>query len=262
MAPARALAPWGRFYRGGLLASPSCSRPTSRILDEMGSVEDLQASVAADYELLAMPSWPDPHPGMAAPRDDEYSRVTQPERYRIVQGRARAWTRALQAVPGVEAENLTPAPLDADGHLGDFDRGVRLTPRRPGTLALLLLERDAPLTQGDARLPVLHISVVRPEISVMMLPDCGCDACDSGSQDLLRAIDETIVSVVGGTSVVLRGKAWQAHWWPEGARSGGGRRAPGHDQVMEWCRRLASGQDVRLPRGTEALVGHTWLEGP
>lgn len=228
----------------------------------MGSQADLQASVAADYGLLAMPSWPDPHPGMAPPRADEYTRVTQPERYGIVHARAHAWGRALAALPGVEADTLAPAPLDANGHLGNFDRGIRLTSPRPGTLALLLLERDAPLTQQDATLPVLHISVVRPEISVMMLPVCGCDACDSGSEDLLRAIDETIISVIGGTSVVLRGKGWQAHWWPDGARSGGGRQAPSHRQAIEWCRRLASGQDVRLPRGTEALVGRSWLDEP
>jgi hypothetical protein len=232
----------------------------ARILDEMGSVDDLHASVVADYDLLGMPSWPDPHPGIASPGDEEYSRVTQPERYRIVQVRARTWARALRAVPGVHAETLTPAPLDVDGHFGHFDRGVRLTSRRPGTLALLLLERDARIRQGDAVLPVLHISVDRPEISVTMLPDCGCDACDSGSDDLLQAIDETIISVVGGISVVLRGRSWQALWWPSGGSSMSGRRAPGHHQAIEWSRRLASGQHVRLPKGTEALVGHTWLD--
>jgi hypothetical protein len=234
----------------------------ARILDEMGSVDDLHASVLQEYERLAMPSWPDPRPGMASPLADEYSRVTQPERYRIVQVRARAWARALQAVPGVEAETLTPAPLDTDGHLGHFDRGVRLTSQLSGTLALLLLERDARIRQGEAVLPVLHISVDRPEISVTMLPDCGCDACDSGSEDLLQAIDETIISIVGGTSVVLRGKNWQALWWPSGGSSMSGRRAPSHQQAMEWSRRLASGQHVRLPRGTEALVGHAWFDGP
>jgi len=28
---------------------------------------------------------------------------------------------------------------------------------------------------------------------------------------------------------------------------------------MRWCRRLASGEDVRLPSGMEAFVGHSWL---
>jgi hypothetical protein len=38
-------------------------RVVARILAGMGSVADLQASVAAAYNLLEMPSWPDPHPG-------------------------------------------------------------------------------------------------------------------------------------------------------------------------------------------------------
>lgn len=127
----------------------------ARILAGMGSVADLQASVAAAYNLLEMPSWPDPHPEMTSPLADEYSRVTQPERYRIVQARARAWSHALRAMPGVEAETLAPAPLDTEGHLGHFDRGVRLTSPRLGSLALLLLERDADVHQWDAgALPV------------------------------------------------------------------------------------------------------------
>jgi hypothetical protein len=221
--------------------------------------------VAADYERLALPSWPDPHPGRTPPQEEEYSRVTRPERYGIVHARARVWVNALASLPGVVVESLTPAPLDDEGNLGRFDRGVRLTSQRAGTLPLLLLERDAPLAAGDVSLAVLHISVVRPEISVEMLPDCGCDACDSGADDLLHAIDEAISHLVGGATVVLRGKGWHAQWWPDGASSGGGRRWPGHQQVIEWCRKLATEKHVRLPRGTEALVGRTWLdesEGP
>jgi hypothetical protein len=69
--------------------------------------------------------------------------VTDPARYRIVHARARAWVEALTALPDVEAETLPPAPLDRDGHLGRFDREVKLSSRRPDTLPLLLLERDA-----------------------------------------------------------------------------------------------------------------------
>jgi hypothetical protein len=93
-----------------------------------------------------------------------------------------------------------------------------------------------------------------------MLPDCGCDACDFGSGDLLRAIDETIGHVVGGPFVALRGKECQAQWYPDGDSSGGTGRVPDLDQVMQLCRRLAGGEDVRLPRGAEAFVGRPWLD--
>jgi hypothetical protein len=226
----------------------------------MWTVADLQAAVEAGYSSLQLSSWADPHPGRTPPVEGEYSCLTCPERYRIVQARGRVWRRALRTMPGVQAEPLAPAPLDADGRLGTFDRGTRLTSRRPGSLALLLLERDAPVREGGGVLPVLQVSVVRPEIPVLTVPDCGCDACDSGSQDLLDAIDDAILRIVGGTSVVLCGRGWQAQWWPAGGSSHAGRRAPGHDQLMQWCRRLASGQHVRLPRGTEAYIGRTWLD--
>jgi hypothetical protein len=221
---------------------------------------ELKDQVAVSYARLDLPAWPDPHPGMAEPREEEYSRVTEPERYRIVHARARAWADSLGRMPGVEVETLTPAPLDDDGHLGRFDRGVRLTSRRLGTLSLLLLERDAQLSGLAGSLAVLHIGVVRPEVALEMLPDCGCDACDSGSADLLRAIDETIGHVVGGPLVVLRGDGWHAQWHPDGGASGGVGSGPDHAQVMEWCRRLAAGEDVRLPEDAAAYVGRSWLD--
>lgn len=93
----------------------------------MVTLDELQAQVAASYDRLDLPSWPDPHPGSASPREEEYSRVTEPERYGIVHARARMWANRLGDVPGVEVETLAPAALDDEGHLGRFDRGVRLT---------------------------------------------------------------------------------------------------------------------------------------
>jgi hypothetical protein len=226
----------------------------------MASLAELQAQVVESYERLGMPSWPDPHPGMASPREEEYSRVTEPERYRIVHARARVWADKLVDVQGVKAEALAPAPLGEEGHLGLFDRGVRLTSSRPSTLPLLLLERDARLSGGDNTLAVLHISVFEPAFALEVLPDCGCDACDGGSADLLRAIDETIGHVVGGPFVLLRAKSWYAQWHPEGGSSGGTRRGVNHARAMELCRRLAAGKDVRLPRGVAAFVGRSWLD--
>ena len=220
---------------------------------------ELQAQVAASYGRLGMPSWPNPHPDMADPRDEEYSRVTDPKRYRIVHARARVWADSLGRLPGVEVETLAPAQPDDEGPLGRYDRGVRLTSRRPGTLPLLLLERDAPLSGLEASLAMLQICAVRPEVALEVLPDCGCDACDRGSDDLLHAIDETIGRVVGGPFVVLRGNGWDAHWSPGGGSSRGTPRGPDHRLVMDWCRRLAIGEEVRLPKGTDAFVGRSWL---
>jgi hypothetical protein len=90
-------------------------------------------------------------------------------------------------------------------------------------------------------------------------PDCGCDACDSGSSDLIGAIDEAIRHVVGGPFVVLRGKGWCAQWYPEGGSASSKGRQPDFRSLMDLCRRLAEGETVRLPRDAEALVGRSWL---
>ena len=218
--------------------------------------DDVRTRVAESYARLGMPSWPDPHPWAASPRDEEYSRVTAPERYSVVHARARAWPDALGDLPGVEVETLPPGSFD-DGDDGDdgterFDRGVRITSSRTGTLPLLLLESDAPLA-------ILSIAVVEPRVTVARQPVCGCDACDSGSAGLLDAIDEQIGAFVTGPYVVLRRPGWHADWRPEGSSSGGTSPLPDHTEVMRWCQRLAAGQDVRLPSGTEAFVGHSWL---
>lgn len=232
-----------------------------RILIWVVSLAELQERIARGYERLGLVAWPDPHPGMASPGDEEYSRVSDPERYRIVHARARAWAESLIDVPGVKSEPLTPALLDTKGGLGSFDRGVRLTSCRPGTLPLLLLERDEPVLGFVTTLAFLQISVIEPAVAVERLPDCGCDACDSGSADLLRAIDKTIGHIVTGPFVVLRGKGWRAQWHPEGGSSNGPRRRPvDHAQAMELCRRLAEGEDdVRLPKRVAAFVGRSWL---
>jgi hypothetical protein len=236
-----------------------CSDPRAPYRRVMVGLDELRAQVAASYNRLGMPTWPNPHPDMAPPRDEEYSRVTEPDRYRIVHVRAHAWADRLADLPEVDVEVLAPAPLDDDGHLGRFDRGLRLTSSRPNTLPLLLLERDVQWSGVDGSLAVLHVSVVRPQVAVAVLPDCGCDACDFGSDDLLQAVDEAIATVVGGPFVVLQGSGWHALWHPDGGSSGGTGRVPDHRGLMELCRRLAGGERVRIPAASTAYVGRGWL---
>ncbi|EHY87254.1 DUF6226 family protein [Saccharomonospora azurea] len=235
-------------------------------------VSDLREQVEAAYDGLGLPSWPDPHAGLPTTAQEEYSRVTDPERYRIVHARAQVWVDSLAAVPGVQVERLAPAPL-GDGTTRRFDRGVRIFPPRPDALPLLLLEEDAPVSGGAGSLAVLSIGVARPEIRLELVPDCGCDACDFGSDDLLEAIDGTIGNVVDGPLVVLRGDSWRAWWHPEGGASestestestedtdgADSRGRPDHRLLMESSRRIAAGESVRLPEGTEVLVGRSWF---
>jgi len=45
------------------------------------------------------------------------------------------------------------------------------------------------------------LGVGKPALEVEPFPDCGCDACDSGSRDLLEDLDRTILD--GSVETVL-----------------------------------------------------------
>lgn len=228
-------------------------------LGGMTGLGDLRAEVTARYALLDMPSWPDPHPGRTPPAEAEYSRVSDAARYRITHARARIWADVLTTVPGVMAEQLAPIREGEAGRDEWFDRGIKLSSPVSGTVPLLLLEREVRISDPGPPLAVLQISVVRPSMEMETWPDCGCDACDSGSADLLEAIDESVAKVVGGPLVVLRGPDWYAQWDPTGGSSGGAGHGIDHAQAMDLCRRLARGERVRLPAGVDAVVGRGWI---
>jgi hypothetical protein len=194
------------------------------------------------------------------PRDEEYSRVTDPGRYRIVHARGRVWVEVLGRVPGTTVSPLRPGVIEA-GWMRSFDRGVLVRCDRAGTLPLLLLERDTPLEDRDETMAVLQISVVDADHVLAIVPDCGCDACDNGADDLLEAIDDAIGKVVGGPTVVLRGPGWECTWHPDSMSSGrrGHKRTPTHDELTELALRLSRGDDVDLPPGGQAHAGGPWV---
>lgn len=231
-------------------------------------MQQLQEQVDARYAELDLPSWPPPRDPMASPRDEEYSRVTDAGRYRIVHARAQAWADTLAALPDVTLTTLDPGHLVLGEQHDHTERVLQLTSDRPGTLPLLLLERNVPVTEPDGtatdtayprHLPVVHVAAGDPQAEITFQPDCGCDACDTGSEDLLQAVDEAVRQVVDGPLVVLRGPGWYAHWHRDGGSSGGSGRGPNHEKVMALCRRLAKDEDVTLPSGTRAWVGQPWL---
>ncbi|MBK1787677.1 DUF6226 family protein [Prauserella cavernicola] len=221
----------------------------------MVTLDELRRRVTASYDRPGSPSWPDPHEDGSGPHHDEYSRVTDPAGYRVVHARAHVWALRLGELPGIDVEPL--GPVDAGS--GRFTRGTRITSDQPGTLPLLLLERDVPMSERDIPLAVLHLGLARPDLTLTALPACGCDACDDGSAALLAEIDDTIGTVLDGPLVLLRGADWHARWHPGGQSSGGAGTAPEHDSLMALCRGLAADENVRLPLGAEAFVSRAWL---
>lgn len=225
-------------------------------LARVPGVSELLERVALAYAELDPPSWPNPHPDGGQPARDEYSRVTDPRRYRIVELRAQVWTKVLIQLPTVTVEDI---PARSQSQAEGFDLGVKLTCSTPGAAPMLFLHRNVVVSTQQPAVPVLRISVERPAMVVETWPDCGCDACDRGSNDLLDAIDTTVARVIGGAVVVLRHPRWYAQWSPDAGRSGGAGTGTDHARVMDLCRRLAEGQNVRLPTRTEAVVSHGWI---
>ena len=218
----------------------------------MTTPEDLLARVEAAYAERDLPSWPDPHPDGGSPQVDEYSRYTDAPRYRIAHERGRAWARVLEDL------GATVEPVEVDGARAG---GLRITSPLPRTVPLLLLEHEHEHELDSARsvLPYLVVAVGHVDVLVDQQPYCGCDACDDGSARLLGEIDEAVLPIVSGPSVVLRHPDWHARWHTDGARVGRGSGSPGLHTTSRWCRELHAGGQPQLPEGTTAYVGSSWL---
>ena len=80
----------------------------------------------------------------------------------------------------------------------------RIDPSRPGALSLLLATT---LVDGEPfGLDIGIADAAGPPVLLETLPDCGCDACDSGSADLLLCLDDRVLSVARGGVLHARGR--------------------------------------------------------
>lgn len=157
----------------------------------MTDAELLQAVDAAfAVTSRGLAPWPDPHDGRS-PADDEYSRVTEPERFRLIGARAEAWITVLTqhrlATLGDDVVWAGPvATVLADA--------VELVPAVPDALPIVVA-RSRVADVADAG---VTLGVGRPAVVTVWLPECGCDACDSGSQNELDELDRYLLTVVTG----------------------------------------------------------------
>lgn len=173
--------------------------------------ERLVAEADREFESTAAgrPGWPDPHDSVPA---DElaYSVCSDPGKYRILDSRAEAWARALVRL-GL-AELMDPSPdamwVGAQRRVDQVDRRWVLAPRVPGGITLWFartLVDDEPfgidIGVGSENLPTVFLESV---------PDCGCDACDTGSQPELETIDSAVLTAARGGVVHARDNHRQA----------------------------------------------------
>lgn len=150
------------------------------------------------------PPWPDPHARRESPLDEEYSRLLDPGKYRILSARWDAWAQALTG-RGLAAVEEVDDPVGAwgDNPAGVApDRVTRLRPVRAEAVPLLLGLQ----TLDGVPDAMVCLGVGEPAVLAVSLPVCGCDACDDGSDSLLEELDEHVLAVVTGEFVHLAKK--------------------------------------------------------
>lgn len=193
----------------------------------------VESHFAARPDGLA--TWPDPHPDRDPP-EEEYSRCLDPGKYRIIGARVQAWATAL-------AEAQIAARVD---HASGFD----IVPRRPGAVPITVAITGFEGLADNG----LTLSVDSPggSVELLRLPDCGCDACDSGSADLLTQVDEFFLHVLdGGVYKITGGRGREVTTAYQGWSASGSFRG---DEAEQWI------ADARAGRSRyEVLSGTPWL---
>lgn len=188
--------------------------------------------------------WPDPHPDRS-PLQEEYSRVTDPARWRLLGARADAWVGALAAHGLSQVKPIYPDQIEwqeAPGPL--LTSAVLVQPTAPGALPLVVARsRIDDIPDAGVTLGIGH-----PAVCVGWFPDCGCDACDTGGADELAHLDQYLRGVVTGQyrRLTRDGEVIVALGDTEFSSTGMSER----DQVAAV---LAD------PRGWEELSGGSWL---
>ncbi len=209
----------------------------------MLNVDDLLQLVDRAFEVTGAdtPPWPDPHPERL-PDDEEYSRVTNTAKWRIVSARADAWMTAFEEAR-IAVVEAGPVHWIAEPGI-DITRVNIARPHVSGGLPVVFA-RHAIAGVDDA---VVMVGVGDPTVPFTSIPNCGCDACDSGSDDAIEQLDDYVIGIVTGqfrrltrrdqTVTVISGQVRQ---------SNGTRRAPNIDRVLA------------NPRGWTEITGPSWL---
>ena len=190
-------------------------------------------------------SWQDPHPDRM-PLEEEYSRVTNPQRWEILTARAEAWFAALDAAGLAE---IRVASVDwREPPWVTVSSTFRAVPRALGAIPLVVAWNRT----KEVDWPGVVLGVGDPAEVVAIIPDCACDACDRGSQEALDQLDEYVLGVVSGAYRKLwRGRREitvysKDHW----GRSGFERR-----RLNLW--RLLPGRFVGIPSAANSEMAAT-----
>lgn len=216
----------------------------------MADVEELQAAVEAAFLQTGRGSarWPDPNPDRSLMPDEAYSRVTNPAKWRILGNRTDAWLIALVRA-GLATVEPDAAVTWATQARPVISRAERAIPVATGALELVFAHSRI----GDVDDAGVVLGVGIPAECVNWFPNCGCDACDSGSQNELDHLDSHILGVVTGSFRRLTHREAVITVIGDGGWS-----ATGFSRTR---RRIGRQVEAVLanPRGWNELTGSSWL---
>ena len=209
-----------------------------------GVVTELLAAVDAAFEITGrgLAQWPDPHPDRSV-LDEEYSRLTDAGRWRIIGARADAWIAALVEA-GLAAVERDPTIRWRVNPKTVISRADRIVPVAVGALPFIVGRSQI----GDVVDAGVTLGVGDPAVCVTWFPDCGCDACDSGSQDELDHFDSYVDSIVSGAFRRLTAGDREITVIGEGSWSASGEF--GRHEV---------GTIIADPSGWDEVAGTSWL---
>lgn len=145
-----------------------------------------------------------------APPPEAYSRVTNPERFRVLHATMTDTLAYLKAAFDVQQEEGYGLDEEVEQSL-ELDRpSVRLTPTDP---------EAAPLVVAFSTFPGLSLRFGRQWKE--LFPACGCDACGDTGDELVQELNWLIENVVAGRFRESHGG--QKVWGEDGSSRGGGK---------------------------------------
>ncbi|AOZ47223.1 hypothetical protein DUY81_01540 [Acidipropionibacterium acidipropionici] len=232
----------------------------------MRTIDEVRRAVDAAFAEFDAPSWPDPHQGRRV-TEAEYGRFTDPERYRVLSLRLKAWSQVLSDQFGITVDHDVPqhtwAPADVDDPTTVSATTTAWRSPRPGALALRVTTMDV---DGQT---FIEIGIDADPVDFAIIPECGCDACDPGSADLLTQLDDVIASAaLGDLTVVIGPRSTHPDADPDRADptflivgTGSGWFFDGDDpaEPAEIIDAVRSGDDPHLPEDCTIHHGGGWL---
>lgn len=72
----------------------------------MTTIADVRTGVNRVFDALGAPSWSNPHADHFVAAEEEYSRVTDPERYHVLMLRLQAWQTVLAKLCDVDVDTM------------------------------------------------------------------------------------------------------------------------------------------------------------